>query len=154
MARARHVCNETLGISRAPTAYALFCAHAKANWKTPARRRIKQKSSILTKSALQKKWETMPEDEKEKFKQDAAQRAARNKLLRESAAHEKRVRSAFQSRLALLQSPRRFSQGPKRISFASHSALRPCLWVRNWGKAHMGRSWLRQAAQDCSLLSK
>ena len=40
---------------------------------------------------MQKKWETMPEDEKEKFKQDAAQRAARNKFLRENAAHEKRV---------------------------------------------------------------
>ena len=93
MARGRHACNGTLGISRAPTAYALFCAHAKANWKTPARRRIKHKSSFLTKGALQKKWETMPEDEKKKFKQDATQRAARNKLLRESAAREKRVAS-------------------------------------------------------------
>ena len=93
MARARHVCNGTLGISRAPTAYALFCAHAKANWKTPARRRIKHKSSFLTKGALQKKWETLPEDEQKKFKQYATQRAARNKLLRESAEREKRVAS-------------------------------------------------------------
>ena len=80
MARGRHACNGTLGISRAPTAYALFCAHAKANWKTPARRRIKHKSSFLTKGAVQQKWETLPEDEKKKFKQDATQRVARNKL--------------------------------------------------------------------------
>lgn len=63
--------NKSLGISRPPSAYALWCKHVKAKGtKLPVRRRLCDKTIINERKNIQTRWAIMSPEEKLKFEKE------------------------------------------------------------------------------------
>ena len=82
----QRVTNAQLGLTRAPTAYALFCQHAKATAVSAAtKRRLNGKTLVNGKKNVLAKWKAMSPTSREVFSQKAKQIAKGNAEWREAA---------------------------------------------------------------------
>jgi hypothetical protein len=82
------VTNRSLGLKRAPSAYALFCADmaaAKAAARLPQGRRLREKTFVISKASLSTKWKSLGLEGKRKYVESASSRARSNATARAAA---------------------------------------------------------------------